>query len=354
MQTRPTFHLVFALLLGAIAALIADPSPARAAGPYAAPKDKALVYVIQGPTGRFANLAVSVNGRPLQYLTANSYFAFLVSPGVQQISTAAAGRTVVSLVVASGATYFLRISVNSQDLPEIVQLDDVQGGNALSRARQVGDRPIGAGAKRMTSTAAARRTPPPAAKAPEPEAERAAPESSRSELPNTIILKAGTYKMSKGTQDFLSATRTFDTKSKSVWGAEYEYRVWRGVAVGAEYGQFKNSFTSSGTSVRSNMDVKLFLVKAKKYFEMSDLFQPYVGVGVGAAWANFDGAVTGDTVGAAYEAVGGMDFRFKYVGVYTELRYLSSTTSGKQKDTDNTVDVHVTGSGAFAGVSFHF
>jgi opacity protein-like surface antigen len=173
-------------------------------------------------------------------------------------------------------------------------------------------------------------------------------------MPNTVILKAGTYKLSKDTQDFLGSTQTFDGKSKSVWGAEYEYRVWHGVAIGAEYGQFRNTMTSSDSTLPSTMDVKLFLVKVKKYFEFSDIFQPYVGVGVGAAWANFDGWINGDSVGGAYAALGGMEFRFKHVGVYTEYRYLSSKTSGKQEVTNDTVNIHVGGSGAFAGVSIHF
>lgn len=350
MQIRAiSLRLCLALWLGALIVFVASPAPAMA-GPFDAPKDKALVYVILGPSGSFANLPVSVNGRPLQYLTENSYFAFVVSPGTQEISTAAAARTAVSLVVGSGRTYYLRISVDTQDVPEIVQLGDTVGEEALTQARRMGDSVVGASNKQATAASAARTEKRSAA--PEPVRERAV--SANDDMPNTIIIKGGTHKLSKGTQTFLSATHTFDTKSTSVFGVEYEYRAWEGVAVGAEYGQFKNSFTSSTTSVASSIDTKMFLVKFKKYFEYSDIFQPYVGIGAGTAWTDFGGAITGNTIGGAYEAVGGMDFRFKHIGVYTELRYLSAKTSGKESGTDNTADVHVTGSGAFAGVSIHF
>jgi hypothetical protein len=343
---------LYVLLLVASVAMITRPTSVLAAGPYTAPKDKALVYVIQGPTGSFAELPVYVNGRSLQYLKANTYFAFLVSPGTQEISTAASARAAVSLVVGAGNTYYLRIVVSSQDVAKIVQLGAAQGDETLTHARRLGDRPVGAAEPHgMPATAAPASS---TSAASSNESAPAAPESGASDLPNTIILKAGTYKLSKGTQDFLSATHSFDTKSTSVWGLGYEYRVWRGVAVGAEYSQFKNSLTTTSTSETSTMDTRLLLVKVKKYFELSDLIQPYIGLGIGAAWANFDGAVTGNTIGAAYEGVGGVDFRFKRIGIYTELRYLSSTTSGKEEGTDNNVDVHVTGSGAFAGVSVHF
>jgi hypothetical protein len=144
MQTRGTTISPFLVLsLGVLVTTFAFPALALA-GPYTAPGDKALVYVIQGPTGSFANLPVSVNGRPLQYLTQNSYFGFVVAPGVQEISTAASGRTAVSLVVASGSTYYLRISVNAQGEPEIVQLGDSMGEEELGRARRIGDHPMGA------------------------------------------------------------------------------------------------------------------------------------------------------------------------------------------------------------------
>jgi hypothetical protein len=74
-----------------------------------------------------------------------------------------------------------------------------------------------------------------------------------------------------------------------------------------------------------------------------------VGVGLGFTDTTYSGDLTGGASGLAYQALAGMEFRFKHFGVYLMGKYLASTTEDSSGE-----EVEVGGTGILAGVSFIF
>lgn len=116
-----------AALLGAINANAAS---------FGVPPGKALVYVMQGETGGFANLLVSVNGRQVGTVRANSWFAFAADPGVQLVSVAATASAATRLKVEAGKTYYLEQRVNAAGIPVFRAMPESQAQPLLARYRQ--------------------------------------------------------------------------------------------------------------------------------------------------------------------------------------------------------------------------
>jgi hypothetical protein len=93
------------------------------------------------------------------------------------------------------------------------------------------------------------------------------------------------------------------------------------------------------------------MANAKKYFEITDLLYPYVGAGAGIAANSFSGNVTGSAYGPAFQAMAGIDFRVKNVGVYAELKYLSSSTGASSGENTK---IGGMGTNLGLGISFGF
>jgi opacity protein-like surface antigen len=99
------------------------------------------------------------------------------------------------------------------------------------------------------------------------------------------------------------------------------------------------------------MEAVVFLANAKKYFEITGLLYPYVGAGLGVATNSFSGDLTGSASGPAYQAMAGVEFRLKNIGVYTELKYLSSST---EDSAGAKTKIGGTGKNLGLGISFGF
>ena len=96
------------------------------------PIGKALVYVIQGETGGFGNMLISVNGRQVESVRTNSYVALAVEPGTHEISTATAGRAAISLTVSAGETSYVRLFVDANGTAIFRSLPATEGQALLS------------------------------------------------------------------------------------------------------------------------------------------------------------------------------------------------------------------------------
>lgn len=312
---------------------------------FSAPQDKSLVYVLQGGTGQYANLSVSVNGRILENTSASTSFAFVAPPGRYDISTAASGRGNLVLTTRAGETYYVYIQVNAQGAPVLRELDANTGATQLARHRALRDQPVLVkGSLRRPAAGATAAAP----------ARRATGSTARAGAPHSLIVKTGTYKLASKSQSFLGSTQDFESSSKGVFGVEYEYRFASDVAVTGEIGRYRNAYTRSGVAGSGSMGVTHFSVKAKKYFDVTKWFHPFVGGGIGTAVTDFSGPITGGTVGVGLVGVGGAEFRFDKVGVYTELRYWSGKTSGEEEGSGSSVKVDIGGTGLNVGVIFHF
>jgi opacity protein-like surface antigen len=166
-----------------------------------------------------------------------------------------------------------------------------------------------------------------------------------------LILKTGSFEMSDRSQVVGGLQSQFDSSADGVIGAELEWRDRSGFAFGGELYRFTNNIVAVGTSLTGEMEVVAFLANAKKYFEITGFLYPYVGAGLGVASSSFSGDLTGNASGPAYQAMAGIEFRSKNIGLYTELKYLSSKT----EDSANAkIKIGGTGKNLGLGVSFGF
>ncbi|HSD96997.1 MAG TPA: hypothetical protein VLB06_07635, partial [Sulfuricaulis sp.] len=195
--------------------------------------------------------------------------------------------------------------------------------------------------------------PPPVAASPPKTAEVSRPAAPEAKQHGglALILKTGRFDMSDRSQVIGGLQSEFDSKASGVLGVELEWRDRSGFALGGELYRFTNKITVVGTSLEGEMEAVAFLVNAKKYFEITDLLYPYVGAGLGAATSSFSGDLTGSASGPAYQAMAGIEFRSRNIGLYTELKYLSSST---EDSAGAKIKIGGNGKNLGLGVSFGF
>lgn len=169
---------------------------------------------------------------------------------------------------------------------------------------------------------------------------------------STIIVKGGSQTLNDATQSIAgppSAILNFDEQSKQAFGLEYEWQFGSGFSVGGEILHFTHDWTS-GPFSSGDLRSLTFTVNGKKYFKVTDWLRPYVGVGIGFASGDFKGpGGTAGLFGLAAQAMGGVEFRFKQVGLYTEVKALTA-----QPEDSNSEKIDISGTGLYAGLSVHF
>ena len=168
-----------------------------------------------------------------------------------------------------------------------------------------------------------------------------------------IIFKTGNYTLSDDFQT-LDATLTvidltIDEDSSGVFGIEAEWHTNNNFALGGELLRFKNDWVSDAPST-GDIDATLLMFSAKKYFDLTRWLHPYIGLGVGIAVADFEGpGGNAAAVDLAIQAKAGIEFFGEPVGLYTEVKSLSS----KPEDSDGD-EIDISGTGVFAGISIKF
>ncbi len=165
-----------------------------------------------------------------------------------------------------------------------------------------------------------------------------------------VILKAGSFSVSKDRQTIDGGDIELDDSASGVFGIEGEWRQNNGLAFGIEYVQFENEISAPSVVGSGTMDTSVLLLNLKKYFRPTATVNPYIGAGFGAVGIDFSGdIITGSAGGLALQAIGGVEFRFDKVGFYTELKALYA-----EAEDDFGEKAKASGSGAFAGVSISF
>lgn len=165
-----------------------------------------------------------------------------------------------------------------------------------------------------------------------------------------VIVKAGSFSLSKDRQTIAGGNVQFDDSSSGVFGIEGEWRQTNGLALGVEYLQYENDLGVPSVVGTGTMDTSVLLFNVKKYFRPTATVNPYIGAGLGAVSVDFSGfPVSGSAGGFALQAIGGVEFRFGKVGFYTELKALHAVA-----EDDVGEEAKASGSGAFAGVSVSF
>lgn len=164
-----------------------------------------------------------------------------------------------------------------------------------------------------------------------------------------LILKTGSFTLSKESQSISGISLTFDDSASSVFGVELEWRKDDGTAFGAEVFGFSNDWRSNVATSGDN-DTFAWMFNLKKYFAPSNTINPYIGAGIGFASADFSGP-GGSATGSdfAIQAMAGLEVRVEKVGFYTEIKWFNSKPEDDFGD-----DIDVSGTGVFAGISIFF
>jgi opacity protein-like surface antigen len=203
---------------------------------------------------------------------------------------------------------------------------------------------------------------------------------------NSIIPKVGWYAMSRSSQNlqvygdetcsllifcgFPSREFPFEIQqpSSEVVGLEYEYRTRWGFSLGGDVLHTSNKYTASlinpstGAFVApadGKLDVNYLFFMTKKYFAVTERFQPFVGAGLGLADARLSGGVDKRASGLSLQLAGGIHYRIgDRIGIRAEYRYVHAPDIALDPEEANTGgifgDLNLSGKGTFVGVSAHF
>ena len=264
-----------------------------------------------------------------------------MDPGKHIVAAKPDRRVALEVTVQAGRNYFIEHQLAADsDRVSLRQVSYAQGRVAVNRCRLIAD------GSRAAAIALGK-------PAPKPRPKPAAPVSAPLQRPGlAVLVKTGILNLSKTSQtiqttDGLTFPTEFDDRASTPIALEAEWRTAAGFAFGGELIRYGNDLTTSG--VGGKMDVMTVLFNAKKYFAAGGIVYPYLGAGIGFASTDFSGAFTGSTGGVAYQAMGGVEFRWQQLGAYTEVKFLGART---EDDSGNEVDA---GSrGFFVGVSVRF
>lgn len=359
MKTRRAWLIGFTLLLPLAAATVfadvefapnAEDSRAKTTLP---PPGKALIFIFRQDGAAPKNVPMWFDNQPIGFIVPRSYFLWAVDPGVHVIASNSDRSVALTVNVQNGRNYFVEQYITANGVKvELRQVSYAQGRMAVNRCRLIKDNSsFAATALGRSATKREVRRDIKTSPKPVPVPSRYAPTQGIA-----LILKTGSINLSSRSQTLQTTTGTvpvdFDSKASSPFGLEGEWRIHdgNGLAVGIEYLHYRNQLTATGTALTSTMDVTGVLVNGKKYFAPGGIYHPYLGVGVGAASANFSGsAVTGDTADFAIQVMGGLEMRWQQFGVYTELKSFSAKT----KDSAGN-KVNAGSRGVFVGASIMF
>jgi hypothetical protein len=350
------FLLVLALPQALAAVPLASPEQDRYAKQAVPPAGKALIYIYRlEDASAGAAPGLWLNKRDSGRLEPNTFGMWAASPGRLEVRAGRIDAKPLTINCEAERIYFIQLTVGGDGSANLRQVSYGTGRTEMSQAHLVLDPAIAARAAAVTpKPAAPAQTPAPApakattAAAPAPA--QASPEEPAVQESSglTLILKGGSFQLANSTQTILNFSRDFSSAGLA-YGLEGEWRWVNGFALGLEvYGQSQD-WTTTGSPSSGSMDVAYVFFNAKKYFRQGSIVQPFLGAGVGAASTTFSGSITGSAGGPAVQAMAGIVFRWKKVGLYTEYKYEHAEVSDPAS---NTVDV--SGSGLFAGLSVYF
>lgn len=310
-----------------------------------APEGTALVYVIAGSLGSYADVLVYVDGKSPQSLAENSYIKFALDPGTHEISSAGARRGALSLKVGRNNTYYVSQTMQRGD-PEFKELSESEGVTALASARAMQTDVVQVGGTQAESAPGASRN-----NDWQDSGSRRSRSGSTDRDHFAMVFRGGGYQLTELSQIIgLGGTFAFEEDSTSVGGLDLEWRDANGFTPGLEVFTFSNRVASIPALGLNDMQVVVVSGTLKKYFNVGGVVYPYIGGGIGVALASFTGAdLNGETVGGAYQGMVGLELRFGHIGLHGQYKYLGSTTTSAAGE-----EVIVSGKGANFGISFMF
>ena len=169
--------------------------------------------------------------------------------------------------------------------------------------------------------------------------------TSFAETYNNITLKVGSFTLGTQNQTIDSTPVTFDTSSNSVFAIEYEHKLRNNTSFGGELISYKNNFSPFNSKINTTHIFANF----KKYFNVAQHVQPFIGVGAGGSSARLSGGFYGTGGGFGVQFMAGIKFPFEEVSMVIEYKVIDSEPSDLAGST-----VDLSGDGLFAGLAINF
>ena len=164
---------------------------------------------------------------------------------------------------------------------------------------------------------------------------------------HVLVIKTGHFQLDKKNQ---SSARIFTRKSNAVFGAEYEWHMWKGLSIGGEFFHYENNFSATNNY---KAEISAHLFNLKYHFNNGNSFQPFIGIGKGVSIIAPTGeSIIDSHVASASQLVAGFTYRFKYAGIYAEYKNLKTKPTDKFYNTTSEIDAG--GKGFLLGVSVLF
>lgn len=167
-----------------------------------------------------------------------------------------------------------------------------------------------------------------------------------------FLVKGGSMRLSDDRQMLNSANRDLEENSNGTIAFNIEARKSNGVALGFEYINYRNDFTSpAGEAGEARTQTAQFL--GKKYFIDGGPVHPYIGIGMGAGKTNVNHTGAGPAFSdqeftLALQALLGLELRFDNLSFLAELKHMyHDIESGGN-------EYNPTATGLFIGMGFNW
>lgn len=346
----------------------------------AAPKGKAVVYIYQpAENNRAVSPKVWLNNYEIGRLAPGSFTVWQLAPGQLHVRVEGTKPARISLTSQAGKIYLFRLSV--KDTPAGTQAAlthlpishraDLAATRLIKNPREVTATVAKVPDKKPMKKQV--KPPPSAAKSlvmkPVRESDSTPATQQSSSVINVrsvpkqtiksggygVTLKTGMLTLSKDTQTLFGTARNFDDSAAGIYAIEGYYQFQSGLIIGGEFLAYSTEFTTLGAS-RHDIDITILFANVKQYFRTDKTIQPFIGGGIGYAVTDTRGpstgsSINGNTSGIAYQLLAGVEYRSTDFSVFGEFKFLSADTESSSTSTTN---IDVSGSGFFAGATYHF
>lgn len=166
-----------------------------------------------------------------------------------------------------------------------------------------------------------------------------------------LYFKTGNVRLWDENQFLDNVNRDFEEGSSRTFGMGFENRRRRGVALGVEYLNYRHEYTPSNSpTIKGQAKTQILNFTARKYFNASRVFVPFVGLGFGPGHTSVSGGADVDPeVELTIQLNTGFELRFDNFGIFTEIKGLYMDVEAQRVP-----QYDPSGTGLFVGVSFIF
>lgn len=142
-----------------------------------------------------------------------------------------------------------------------------------------------------------------------------------------IHIKSGDYNIDTTRQTVFGRILDITEKDSSSFAVEYQYKFENNISIGGEVLEAKHRYTDTENGNMGDIYTSMFLFEAKYNIDLTQWLYSFVGLSAGLAVSEFDGPVTGNTVGTALGYSAGLTFRFSnHVGLTFQYKQMDSDT----------------------------